>query len=541
MQHDLDVTNVQHDLDAISLERALSVLRRRAPLVALCIMVVAGAAFGFSKEKTKQYTASASLAFNSNPLSRQIAGLPVSNTGSALLAQEASNVELVKGGDMAAKTASLLGHGLTEEGVLGRLNVAGQGESGIVVVSATTTSPKLSAEIANTYAFQFVKEQQSANEQYYKAVLAIVHKQLARLSPRERAGSNGVQLQARAQTLSLLSELKEGDAAVVATARVPTIPSSPKTSKNVVLGIVVGLLIGLGLAFVLERFDHRIRSPEELEGIYHLPLLGEISPSPALSRPARDKRGVPAVVPAAEAEAFSLIRARLRFFNIDRNLRTIVIASAEPGDGKTTIARHLAEAAARSGSRVLLLEVDLRHPTLAEHLAIRSEIGLADVLIDAVPISEATQSIDLDAAPGEGASGRTLDVLLAGALLPPNPGELLESHATDLVIEQARAAYDLVVIDTPPLTAVSDAFPLLTKVDGIAIVGRIGQSRRGAAERLHHVLASSGAPLLGVIANGSKSGDPTAYAAASNGESSSTAALMGRASSSEKLAPTAKT
>jgi capsular exopolysaccharide synthesis family protein len=535
-------TNVQQDSEAISLERALGILRRRTPLVALCIVVVAGAAFGFSKQKTKQYTAAASLAFNSNPLSRQIAGLPVSNASSALLAQEASNVELVKGGDMAAKTASLLGHGLTEEKVFGSLSVAGQGESGIVVVTATTTSPTLSAEIANTYTFQFVKEQQSANEQYYKAVLKIVHKQLARLSPRQRVGSNGVQLQARAQTLSLLSELKEGDAAVVATARAPTSPSSPKTSKNIALGIVVGLLIGVGLAFVLERFDRRIRSPEELEEIYHLPLLGAISSSAALSRPARDKRGARAVVPAAEAEAFSLIRARLRFFNIDRNLRTVVIASAEPGDGKTTIARHLAEAAARLGSRVLLLEVDLRHPTLAQQLDIRSEIGLADVLIDAVPISEATQSVDLNAAPGEGVSGRTLDVLLAGALLPPNPGELLESDATDVMLERARAAYDLVVIDTPPLTAVSDAFPLLTKVDGIVIVGRIGQSRRDAAERLHQVLASSGAPLLGVIANGSKSGDPTAYADSRDGKSSSSAARsIDRASSSEKLAPSART
>ncbi len=233
---------------------------------------------------------------------------------------------------------------------------------------------------------------------------------------------------------------------------------------------------------------------------------------------------------------FSLIRAHLRFFNINRDLRTIVIASAAPDDGKTTIACHLAEAAARLGSRVLLLEVDLRHPALAQRLDIQSGPGLASVLIGAVPMGEAVKSIDVEAPPGEGVGGRTLDVLAAGAVLPPNPGELLESHAMDAVLEQAKVAYDLVVIDTPPL-AVSDAFPLLTKVDGVVIVGRVGRSRRDAAEQLHQVLAGSGAPLLGVIANGSRS--PGGYAYARNGKSPAVASVDG-ASSSEDLVPTAK-
>jgi len=236
---------------------------------------------------------------------------------------------------------------------------------------------------------------------------------------------------------------------------------------------------------------------------------------------------------------FSLIRAHLRFFNVDRDLRTVVIASAAQGDGKTTIARHLAEAAARLGSRVLLLEVDLRQPTLVQQLDIESGPGLADVLIGAISIGEAIQSVDLEAAPGEGAEGRTLDVLTAGAVLPPNPGELLESNAMETVLERARSVYDLVVIDTPPLTVVSDAFPLLRKVDGVVIVGWVGHSRRDVAERLHQVLASSGAPLLGVIANGSKSGGPGSYAYAGGDKSSGAVASADGASSSEELVPTA--
>ncbi len=129
-------------------------------------------------------------------------------------------------------------------------------------------------------------------------------------------------------------------------------------------------------------------------------------------------------------------------------------------------------------------------------------------------------------------------MLAAGAVLPPNPAELLESHAMDAVLEQAKSTYDLVVMDTPPLTAVSDAFPLLTKVDGVVIVGRVGHSRRDAAEQLHQVLASSGAPLLGVIANGSKSGSPGSYTYAKGVKSSPVVASTNGTGPSERV-PTA--
>jgi succinoglycan biosynthesis transport protein ExoP len=526
----------------IGLEQFLGILRRRVGWILLCVVLVAAAAYGFSKHQTKKYTATASLAFSSNPLGQQIAGLLVSNSSTSLTQQVDSNLELVKVGDMAAKTARLLGHGLTDEQVSASLSITAQGETNIIDVSATSTSPMLAAAIVNTYVGQFLKEQQIANHHLFKSALALVNKQLAALPPAQRFGTDGLDLEDRAHTLGLLTELNYGNVKVAQEALIPTSPSSPKTKTNTVLGAILGLLLGLGIAFLLERVDRRIREPEDLEEIYRLPMLGVVPMSSALERSTGHgkgkggKKGV--ALPAPEAEAFSLIRAHLRFFNVDRDLRTIVIASPAPGEGKTTVARHLAEAAARLGSRVLLLEVDLRQPTLAQQLDIESGPGLADVLIGAIPMGEATQSVDLRAAPGEGAGGHTLDVLAAGAVLPPNPGELLESHAMGAVLEQVKSAYDLVVIDTPPLTAVSDAFPLLTQVDGVVIVGWVGRSRRDAAEQLHQVLASSGAPLLGVVANGSKSGGPSPYY--KDGKSSRAVSAANGSSPSEDLAPTAK-
>jgi succinoglycan biosynthesis transport protein ExoP len=529
---------------SLSFEEFLGILRRRAPLILLCVVLLAGASYGYAKHKTRMYTATAELAFNNSQIDQQIAGLST-NSGLTPLVQQQSNLELVKVGNMAVETADLLGHGLTPEKVGASVSVAGQGESSIVDVLASSSSPILAAAIANTYAGQFVKKQQSTNRGFFKSALALVNRQLASLSPAQRYGADGLDLEDRAHTLSLLAGLDYNNVELAQEALVPSSPSSPKVSKDTALGAVLGLLLGLVVAFLLERFDRRIRKPEDLETIYGLPMLGVVPKSAALSGSSRRARGNKgAALAPADAEAFSLIRAHLRFFNIDRELRALVIASPAPGDGKSTVARHLAEAAARSGSRVLLLEVDLRHPTLAQQLAIQPGPGLAGALIGTIATEQAIQSVSSEVTVGA-TGGHKLDVLMAGSVLPPNPGELLESRAMDSLLEWAKSRYDLVVIDTPPLTAVSDPFPLLTKVDGVVLVGRVGHSRRDAAEGLQQILAGSGAPLLGVIANGAKSSSLGSYAAPAGGASSAgvitsaNGSSSSSSSSSEELTPTA--
>jgi capsular exopolysaccharide synthesis family protein len=494
----------------LSIEQVLGILRRRAGWILLCFVLVAAAAYGFSKHQTKKYTATASLVFNNSQSNQEAAGLQAVASNNQQ-AQQNTNLKLVQLGDMAAKTAGRLGEGLTEEKVRADLSVSAQGESDIVNVSATATSPALAAAIANTYTKRFVTEQQNANHAYYAGALRLVEKQLKALSPKQKLSPSGIALAGRAQSLGVLAELRNGNVEIAQAATPPTSPSSPKTSRNTALGAVLGLLLGLGIAFLLERLDRRIREPKDLEKVYGLPLLGVVPESSALSRTGRGAPKAGTSLPHSEAEAFHLIRAHMRYFNVDRELRTLMVVSAAPGDGKTTIARHLAAAAAKMGARVLILEADLRRPTLAQQLGITAGRGLSDVLIGAISLGEATQTLSLEPTGADGAKGHTFDVLVAGASPPPNPGELIESHAMEALLDQARAAYDLIVIDTPPLTAVSDAFPLLKKVDGVVIVGRVGRNRRDVAERLHETLAGAGAPLLGVIANGFKAGRRGGY------------------------------
>jgi capsular exopolysaccharide synthesis family protein len=498
---------VDSEQTSLSFEQILNILRRRWSWILVCVVLVAGSAFVFSKRQTKKYTATATLVFNNTQLGQQAAGLQPVNVNNQQ-AQQSTNVKLVQLGDTAEKTAQSLGQGLTKDKVRQSLGVSAQGESNIVDVSATATSPRLAAEIANTYSEQFVAEQQSSNHAYYASALALVNKQLAALSPQERLSAAGVALENRAQSLGVLAELNSGNVQLAQSAAVPTAPSSPKTARNTILGAVLGLLLGLIIVFLIERLDRRIREPEELAAIYRLPLLGVIPESSAL---ARSNGQAVSALSGSDAEAFQLVRAHLRYFNVDRQLRTLLIASAAPGDGKTTVARHLAAAAARAGSRVLLMEVDLRRPTIAKQLAIRSGPGLSDVLIGAVQLSDATQSIELDVPPANGSQSAALDVMVAGAISPPNAAALIESHAMEVVLDQAQSAYDLVVMDSPPLTVVSDAFPLLGRVEGVVIVGWIGRNRRDVARRLHETLSAARAPLLGVIANGFKSGSLGSY------------------------------
>jgi len=531
---------VQQHPDGPNFEQALAILRRRSVLILFCVVVAGGAAFAFSSRQTKKYTASASLSFSTNPLSQQVAGLPgVSNSSSSLQAQQISNVQRVRSRNVAAEAARLLDPRLTTRSVINSVSVAGQGESSLVAVSAQATSPALAAKIANSYVRVFVLSQQSNNRRFFRSALRVVHQQLASLSPKQRLGSVGLQLQNRAQTLSLLSQLGYGNVEIASEAAPPTSPSSPKTKRDTALCAFLGLLIGVGLTLILERLERRIRTPEALESIYQAPLLGTIPETADLSRP-RGKTASRPELPAT-GEAFSLVHAHMRMLSGGRSLRTLVVSSAEAGEGKTVIARHLAEAAAKHGSRVLLIEADLRQPTLAEQFGVALAPGLADVLIGETYVGNAIQRIDLNLASGERPGGGTLDVLAAGSLLPPNPGELLANSAAHLVLEGATwAPYDLVVIDTPALGVVSDAFALLPKVDGLVIVGRMGHSRRTSASRLHRVLLSSAAPLLGVVANGTaRSRSP--YGATTEGRGRAAEKSGASASSPTELTPTVET
>ena len=499
--------------DTLDLEQMLSILRRRAWLVVLVTVVAAGATYALSKQQTKQYTAAASLVFDQNRVSEQIAGVtssPVDPT-----TQQQTNTQLLTLGPTAAETARALGHGFTAGQVAAAISVNPQAQSNVIQVAATATSPTLAAQIANTYAYRFVRDQTASTQQSFASSQSLVDKQLSALTPGQRQSAQGLDLQTRAQSLALLGQIEAGNVAVAQAAVPPGVPSSPRISRNTLIAAALGLVAGLLLALLLERLDRRIREPSDLERIYGLPLLGAVPKSAAFSRRSAKAGMLPTALPQGYSEKFRLLRAHLQYFNVTRELRSVAIVSAAPGDGKSTIALNLAEAAATAGSKVLLIETDLRRPSLGTQLqADAGAPGLANVLLGGVSIEDAVQRELVDtpsANTTDAPARRSVDVLLAGSPLPPNPEELLQSTVMTDVLARARTEYDLVVVDTPPLGVVPDAFPVMSHVDGVIVVGRLGRGHRSTAMRFSAVLRAAKAPLLGVVANGDKAPKGTGY------------------------------
>lgn len=491
---------------------ALLALRHRWWVVVACALIVGASAVAFSKAQTKEYSATAALVFTQSELAEQLAGLQATNNAgnsNDVQSLQDTNVQLVELGNMASRTTAVLGHHLTAIQLRRSLAVSSVGDTNVVDVTATATRPSLAAAIANTYSNIFVSEQENGAHNYYASALNVVNKQIAVLTPAERTLANGLALQERAQSLSILVQLQSNTVSVAQAATVPTGPSSPKVLRNLVLGVLLGLIIGISAVLIGLKLDRRISDPEEFEAIYGQPLLGVVPDSPAF---ASDGRGNSRERPS-DVEVFRLIRAHVRYFNVDREVRIVAIVSAVVGDGKTTMAQHLASAAAAMASRVLLIELDLRRPVLAARLGLAASPGVSDILLDgghaashvADQLAAGVQTWDV------GTDGSQIDVLVGGPGAIPNPARLIESRTMDSVLAAAREAYDLVVIDTPPLMTVPDAFALFGRVDGIIVVGRLRRSERDMARRLCATLVEAQAPLIGVIANGAPERGRTGY------------------------------
>jgi polysaccharide biosynthesis transport protein len=480
--------------EGTSLSDAAAVVRRRWPLIAFCFVVVVAASVAFSLLREKQYSASTSLLFRDPEFDTTLFG---STFAPALdpARESATNVELVSLDIVAARTASELGD-LTPDEVEDKVEIEEQGQSDVVEITANDPDADRAAVIANTLAREYIDFRQAADREKVEQARELVEDELAEVEASGGSERELSELQRQIDSLTVLASLQTGNAELVQPAQPPRSPSSPKPVRNGVLGALVGLLLGLGLAYVVDRLDRRLRNPDEVGETLDRPVLGLIPESDWIGA----RRTKQTEMPVLEIESFRSVRANLRYFNVDREVKSVLITSALPGDGKTTIAWNVAAAGAGVGARTLVIEADLRRPVLAQRLGLEPTRGLSRVLADEASLrDEVAQVPVVDSTNGTG-EPRYLDVLLAGGL-PPNPAAMIESEHMRALISEAERSYDAVFIDTPPTSVVSDAIPLVREVDGVIVVVRLGNSTRPALERLRDQLANLGAPTLGVVIN----------------------------------------
>ncbi|MGZ4594954.1 MAG: polysaccharide biosynthesis tyrosine autokinase [Actinomycetes bacterium] len=262
---------------------------------------------------------------------------------------------------------------------------------------------------------------------------------------------------------------------------------SPKPVLNLILGAFIGALIGFGVAVLRDMLDNTITSPEDVEDTIEAPLLaniaydGDVPKHPLLTEAGSHSPRV---------EAFRLLRTNLQFLNLDTRPRSLVITSAVPGEGKTSTATNLAIALAQTGQRVLLVDGDLRRPKVASVLGLERAVGLTTVLVGR---SELADSIQKHAGSGI--------FVLASGPIPPNPTEVLQSHAAQALFDRLTDMFDMVIIDAPPLLPVSDAAIMARDVDGAILVVRHGSTTREQLRQASGRLTQVDANLFGVAVN----------------------------------------
>jgi succinoglycan biosynthesis transport protein ExoP len=472
----------------------VAALRRRLPIIVLCAVVVPAAAVALTWSKDDVYTASASLLFRDPALDQKLFGSSVLESSQDPTREAATNVRLVSLDVVRRRTERRLhGHGLG-----GGVSVASDGNSNVVTITATSSSARRAARIANAFANEYIAFRREADRAKIRDAQQLIESELAELRTQQGTEDKVNRLEQRVSELDVLASLQTGNAELVQAATVPTAPTSQSKSRRAMLGLGLGLLLGIGLALLLDRLDRRVRDPDEVEELLDRPVLAAVPRSSALSRQSLEERPLT----QSAAESFRMLRANLRYFNVDKNIRTVLITSAAPGEGKSVVAWNLAATAGGAGAKVLLIEADLRHPNLPRRPPDAYRTGLSRVLAGQVRPEDAIFGVPAEIRT-DGAAGAapTVDVLFAGPL-PPNPTDLIESDSMAQLIRQAEGIYDLVVIDTPPTSVVSDAIPLVTQVSGVIVVVRIGMSSRDSVAHLRNQLQNLRAPVLGAVVNG---------------------------------------
>jgi succinoglycan biosynthesis transport protein ExoP len=428
----------------MELKDYLRVIRQRWISVVAAALIGLALAAGYTFLQTPQYQAKSQLFVS---VKAGASAADVSQGNAFAEKRVTSYVSLAASPRVLEAVAQELNLSGGARALAGRVVATTPAQTVLIDITATDPNPQQAAKIANSSAKQLISAVNEVED------VSIVH----------------------------LSVFEQATPAIA--------PSSPRVPMNLALGGVLGLLVGIGYALLREVLDTRIRSQADVERTVQAGILGTFSHDPSVEKEPLVTQGDQF---SHRAESFRQLRTHLHFTNISGGAQSVVVSSSIPGEGKTSTAVNLAIMLAESGTRVLLVDADLRRPRVAKYLGVEGSVGLSGVLSHSVELEDAIQPWG---------RGGALHVLTSGRSAP-NPSELLGSPTMEKLMTRLETDYEVVVIDAPPLLPVTDPSVLGSMASGVVlVVSADGRTNRAELTQAVANLEAVDARLLGLVVN----------------------------------------
>lgn len=498
--------------EAPGLREYIEVLKARKWTVILVTLLVVGSAMYLSFQQVPIYEATSRLLVRPVETDPSDAGQVVNlDTESQLVSSEPVALLVIEELELEDPPSELLS----------RLTVgAATAEGDVLSITYRSTDPEVAAAAANSFAENYIEYVRAEALDVLESAQATIQTRIDRVRDRlaevseeaetARAQGNptlvslletergvliarlGV-LEQRLDDLPVTSSVRLGGGAIIEDATTPTSPSSPNHVRNGVFAVVLGLSLGLGLAFLKERLDDRFRGRPDIERITEAPVLAAV---PRFRRQKKKEQPNPILLrdpQSGASEAYRNLRTNVEFILSQRDAKTIVVTSPSAGEGKTVTTANLGVAFAQMGRKVLMISADLRRPQLERYFSLDGTSGLSTFLAGQIAFQDLSPWIQQGPVPNA--------CLIPSGPIPPNPGELLASpHLTDLV-KNMESEFDIVLFDSPPTLPVSDAAVLAARIGNVVLVLDADKTHRSAALRAKQELQAVGATIVGSVLN----------------------------------------